>query len=51
MEIYTDEEAASAIIAEARAMGVEAQIVGRCVAAPAAAVRIIGEHGTFVYHR
>jgi len=51
MEIYTDEEAASAIIEEARAMGVEAQIVGRCVAAPASAVRIAGEHGTFVYHR
>ena len=51
MEIYTDAEAAEAIIAEAHSMGVAAQVVGRCVAAEEATVRIQGEHGMFEYRR
>lgn len=51
MEIYTDPSAAEAIIDEARAMGIEAQIIGRCEASDAPQVTVSGEHGTFVYTR
>ena len=49
MEIYTDEEAAQAIIATAQSMGVDAQIIGRCEPSDAPQVTVSGEHGTFVY--
>lgn len=49
MEIYTDEEAARAIIATAKSMGVDAQIIGRCESSDAPKVTVSGEHGTFVY--
>ena len=49
MEIYTDEQAAEAIIATAQSMGVEAQIIGRCEPSDVPKVTVSGEHGTFVY--
>ena len=49
MEIYTDEEAAAAILAEAESMGVDARIIGRCVESNAPRVTVSGEHGVFVY--
>lgn len=49
MEIYTDVEAANAIIAVAQSMGVDAQIIGRCEPSDHAQVTVSGEHGTFVY--
>ena len=49
MEIYTDEIAAAAIIEEANAMGVGAQIIGRCEAHTGSRVTVSGEHGTFAY--
>lgn len=49
MEIYTDEEAADAIIAASEACGISAQIIGRCEAYEGEKVTISGEHGTFEY--
>ena len=49
MEIYTDEIAASAIIDEAHAMGVGAQIIGRCESYVGSRVTVSGEHGTYHY--
>ena len=50
MEIYTDEEAASAIIAESQAMGVDAQVIGHCEPHTGRRVTVSGEHGTFEYN-
>ena len=51
MEIYTDREAASAMIDISRSLGVDARIVGRVEAAPEAEVVISGDNGTFVYNK
>ena len=51
MEIYTDREAASAMIDISRSLGVDARIVGRVEAAPDAEVVISGDNGTFVYNK
>ena len=50
MEIYTDQEAAESIIAESKAMGVEAQIIGHCEPHTGRRVTVTGEHGTFEYN-
>jgi len=49
MEIYTDEEAAQAMIALARSMGVDAQIIGHCEPHVGEKVTVSGPHGTFEY--
>ena len=49
LEVYTNEEAASALIELAKSFGVEAQIIGRCEAASPAKVTIKSEHGEFEY--
>ena len=49
LEVYTNEEAASALIELAKSFGVEAQIIGRCEAAFPAKVTIKSEHGEFEY--
>ena len=49
LEVYTNEEAASALIELAKSFGVEAQIIGRCEAASQAKVTIKSEHGEFEY--
>ena len=50
MEIYTDQEAAESIIAESKAMGVDAQIIGHCEPHTGRRVTVAGEHGTFEYN-
>ena len=50
MEIYTDQEAADTIIAESKAMGVDAQIIGHCEPHTGRRVTVTGEHGTFEYN-
>ena len=49
LEVYTNEEAAKALIEIANSFGVEAQIIGRCHSASLAKVTIKGEHGEFEY--
>lgn len=49
MEIYTNEKAAIEMIAIAKSMGVEAQIIGRVEEASEKKLTIISEHGTFEY--
>ena len=46
MEIYTDQEAAESIIAESKAMGVDAQIIGHCEPHTGRRVTVTGEHGS-----
>jgi phosphoribosylformylglycinamidine cyclo-ligase len=50
MEIYTDEEAAAAIIQEAQSMGVDAQIIGHCEPHKGRRVTVQGQHGTYEYN-
>ena len=50
MEIYTDQEAAESIIAESKAMGVDAQIIGHCEPHTGRRVTVTGEHGSFEYN-
>ena len=49
MEIYTNQEAADAIISIAKGMGVDARIIGRCEPSDRPRVTVSGEHGTFEY--
>jgi phosphoribosylformylglycinamidine cyclo-ligase len=49
MEIYTDSETAKAIIESSLAMGVEAQIIGRCEPFSGKRVTVSGAHGTYQY--
>lgn len=49
MEIYTDREAASAMIEISRSFGVDARIIGRVEASEEKEVVISGEKGNFVY--
>lgn len=49
LEVYTNEEAASALIVIAKSFGVEAQIIGRCESSSTGKVTINSEHGDFEY--
>jgi len=49
LEVYTNEEAANALIEIANSFGVEAQIIGRCYSSSPAKVTIKDEHGEFEY--
>lgn len=49
MEIYTDSDAAEAIVAMAKEAGVGAKIIGRCEPWKGKRVTVSGEHGTFEY--
>ena len=49
LEVYTNEEAANALIEIANSFGVEAQIIGRCHSSSPAKVTIKDEHGEFEY--
>lgn len=49
MEIYTDSDAAEAIVAMAKEAGVGAKIIGRCEPWQGKRVTVSGEHGTFEY--
>lgn len=49
LEVYTNEEAAGALIEIAKSFGVEAQIIGRCESSSPARVTINSEHGDFEY--
>ncbi len=51
LEIYTDKEAAAAMIDISRSFGVDARIVGHVEAAETAEVVISTENGKFVYRR
>lgn len=50
MELYTDAEAAKAIIETSKAMGVEAQIIGHCEPFNGKQVTIESEFGRFTYN-
>ena len=49
MEIYTDSETANAIIELSLAMGVDAQVIGRCESFSGKRVTVSGAHGTYQY--
>ncbi len=49
LEVYTNEEAASALIEIAKSFSVEAQIIGRCESSSTGKVTISSEHGDFEY--
>ena len=49
LEVYTNNEAAKALIDVAKSFGVEAQIIGRCESSAKAKVTINSEHGDFEY--
>ena len=49
MEIYTDSDAAEAIIAMAKEAGIGAKVIGRCEPWQGKRVTVAGEHGTFEY--
>ena len=49
LEVYTNEEAASALIEISKSFGVEAQIIGRCESYSTGKVTINSEHGDFEY--
>lgn len=50
MELYTDAEAAKAIIQTSEGMGVEARIIGHCEPFKGKQVTIESEHGRFIYN-
>ena len=50
LEVYTNEEAASALIEIAKSFSVEAQIIGRCKSSSTGKVTINSEHGDFEYY-
>lgn len=49
LEVYTNEEAASALIEIAKSFSVDAQIIGRCESSSTGKVTINSEHGDFEY--
>ena len=49
LEVYTNEEAASALIEISKSFGVDAQIIGRCESSTSGRVTIKSEHGDFEY--
>lgn len=49
LELYVSPDRADGVIADARACGVDAQVVGHCRQARQTGIRVTGEHGEFLY--